>query len=164
MKWVDDFVIFREHLIPTRHLPKFYYNISNIFAITKPLCIPRHSIMKKGQDFTCIFDYVGFTWNIASKSVFVPTKKRLQALAKVHDTLLAPGPQHLRSAKLPPYMDLSNTSHLYIEMVIMPSLDSLHFCSQMTMPNSTCQLPPAIISCGGTPSSPFLTSCAPSPH
>lgn len=93
-KWVDDFVFF---CIPTSHTssesldPVFMYHIdlSTILQISKPLGIPWHSITNKGQDFTFMFDYFGFTWSLPRPpsdftcTVSLPDSKCLKLLAKV---------------------------------------------------------------------------------
>ena len=88
-KWVDDFIFFQElALLPSSQAKPnqpspFQYNLSDVFAITNPLGIPWHNILKKGQDFTPHFSYVGFHWDIAAKSVSVPKDKCFRALQKL---------------------------------------------------------------------------------
>ena len=78
IKWVDDFVFFREPKSTSgvNNRPyTFRYSLSDILAITKPLGIPWHDISKKGQDFSTCFDYVGFCWDMAARTVTVPPEK-----------------------------------------------------------------------------------------
>ena len=84
IEWVVNFVFFREPSISAQPLPHaFPYDLTDVFSVTKPLGIPWHSISKKGQDFAPHFDYVGFSWDIAKRSVTVPDEKRLHAIAKL---------------------------------------------------------------------------------
>jgi len=65
-KWVNDLVIFRSlsnmTLADSHHT--YDYDLASVFCITDHLGIPWHPISKKGQDFGCIFKYLGFLWNL----------------------------------------------------------------------------------------------------
>ena len=86
MKWVDNFIFFRE-LMNLFGCPQFPYRLSNLLTLTKPLGIPWHRIAKKGQDSASCFDYISFCWDIAARCVSVPHNKRMHAIHKVTTVL-----------------------------------------------------------------------------
>jgi len=94
IKWVDDFIFFRSPSISVTSGPSEYFSfdLSSILNITKPLGIPWHRLSKKGHDFQQTFNYVGFTWDIASRSVSLPSDKHLRLLNKVSAMLISPAP------------------------------------------------------------------------
>jgi hypothetical protein len=89
IKWVDDFAFFRSpinsYTDPSgilRHI--FCYDLDMILAISEPLGIPWHPVLSKGQDFATTFEYSGFDWDLVSKTVSLPDRKRLKKLAKLN--------------------------------------------------------------------------------
>ena len=91
VKWVDDFVLFREPTHSSSQLSRpFYYNLDDILVIMKLLGIPWHDVTKKGQDFRPSFTYIGFTWDIRCRTVHVPEDKRLRACHKIDSILSSP--------------------------------------------------------------------------
>jgi hypothetical protein len=88
VKWVDDFDIFR---FPSPN-GKFYgtvdgviyrydYDLDSMKEMIAPLGVPWHKT--KGSDFSDIFVYVGFTWDLTQKTVSLPEKKRIKYLNKL---------------------------------------------------------------------------------
>jgi hypothetical protein len=87
-KWVDDHSIFRfpiggGYLLPDGSTAPFLFafGLIDIFEKSLPLGIPWHP--KKCIDFAYIFTYLGFLWDLVSRSVSLPEAKRLKYLAKV---------------------------------------------------------------------------------
>ena len=158
VKWVDNFVFFREPSTSAQPLPYvFPYDLANVFSVTKPLGISWHSISKKGQDFAPHFDYVGFSWNITTRSVTVPDEKRLRAIAKLHFVLST---KHYLIATLHPSTAPYNTLLSCTGMAAIPSLASPISwpTSQAISSNITSRCVPVQISYGGNRSWPTLTS------
>ena len=88
LKWVDDFLFFRIP-IPVPFYPssplhiQYSYDLSTIISITAPLGVPWHPVETKGQDFQPSVTYVGFVWNLDTRSVSLSCKKRGKYLAKI---------------------------------------------------------------------------------
>ena len=84
IKLVDDFIFFLSPSEPvlSPFPPVFHYDLSTIRSITDPLGIPWHPISKKGHDFQSSFTYVGFSWDIPSRSVSLSSEKCLHLLSK----------------------------------------------------------------------------------
>jgi len=96
IKWVDDFIFFRQPVQSSLSIdshPIFSFDLSSIFNITIPLGIPWHPLAKKGHNFQSFFSYVGFEWDIPSRSVSISTAKRLRILSKVSTLLSVPHPR-----------------------------------------------------------------------
>lgn len=96
-KWVDDFVIFCFPISGDGSLGTPYaylYDWKSMLEKIKSLGIPWHET--KGQDFDFTFVYLGFYWNIASKTVSLTDKKHLKFLHRVNEFLIlyenAPAP------------------------------------------------------------------------
>ncbi len=89
VKWVDDFVLFRELLpkLTPNSTTSFPYNLADILSITHPLSIPWHDVFKKGQDFASSFNYISFTWDIKQRTVHVPLEKWIRAINKIQYAL-----------------------------------------------------------------------------
>ena len=98
IKWVNDFVFFCSPITVLTDVDngvEYLYRIdlSTILAISDPLGIPWHPTSHKGQDFTFVFDYFGFTWTLAhipsdQHCVALPDKKHIKALDKVSSFLM----------------------------------------------------------------------------
>ncbi|GBE80134.1 hypothetical protein SCP_0213370 [Sparassis crispa] len=79
VKWVDDFTLFR---FPCEIGPfvedgfRYRYDLTYAKELIAPLCIPWHST--KDQEFANSFDYVGFHWDIAQRTVSLSERKRLK--------------------------------------------------------------------------------------
>ena len=87
-KWVDDVVIFRVPVSPSRSaLPAFSFDLKMVFRITAPLGVPWHPIEKKGQDFASSVKYVRFLWDLDHRRVSLPDKKCIKLLAKIDNFL-----------------------------------------------------------------------------
>ena len=92
IKWVDDFNVFRYATeqglfagISNNVLYRYDYDLSHIKAMIAPLGIPWHT--SKGSPFGDHFSYVGFDWDLISKTVSLSPSKREKHLAKVLLTL-----------------------------------------------------------------------------
>lgn len=87
-KWVDDFDVFR---FPVEHGPfvgtsdgiiyHYSYDLTSIKQLIAPLQIPWHK--DKGQEFGDSFVYVGFLWDLPSRTVRLPERKRLKLISKL---------------------------------------------------------------------------------
>lgn len=78
--WVDDFVFFRfpVTLLPT---PKFSYSLIDIYDIAKRLGWPWKE--SKTRPFSLEFKYLGFLWNLSTKTVQIPEQKKLRYLTRL---------------------------------------------------------------------------------
>jgi hypothetical protein len=78
--WVDDFVFFRFPilLIPT---PLFSYSLTDIYALAKHLGWPWKE--SKTRPFSTEFKYLGFIWNLMTKTVQIPEQKKLRYVEKL---------------------------------------------------------------------------------
>src|SRR5882724_12140111 len=88
LKWVNDFVFFRVpiHALPSTCSPQhiqYSYGIPTILSITAHLSVPWHPIEMKGQDFQSSVTYVGFVWDLDTRSVSLSDKKHKKYLAKI---------------------------------------------------------------------------------
>lgn len=86
-KWVDDLFNFQ---IPIAEGPKpgtwvYGHGLVDIFRLAKRLGIPWH--MVKTTDYAFVGIYLGFLWNLLSRTVSLPDKKRLKYLGRVEDAL-----------------------------------------------------------------------------
>ncbi len=87
-KWVDDFDILRYAsktitLGDGSVLYHYSFDLSTIFEVSAPLGIVWHPITEKGHDFAFETVYVGFLWNLKTRMVSLPDKKRVKYLLKV---------------------------------------------------------------------------------
>jgi len=82
--WVDDFVFFRSPSTPgtSPHTPHTYpYDLTTIESITRPLGWPwKHS---KTKPFDSTFTYLGFVWDLTTKRVQIPDKKKAKYLDRL---------------------------------------------------------------------------------
>ena len=93
IKWVDNFIFFRSPIVSslgTSSPPSFTFNLKTIKQITDPLSILWHPLSKKGHDFQSFFSYVGFKWDIDSKTVTISSKKCLCLISKIVSLLSIP--------------------------------------------------------------------------
>jgi hypothetical protein len=94
VKWVDDFNIF--------HFPKsnglflstsdgvkyhYGYDLMSIKESIAPLGIPWHK--EKGQEFSDMFTYIGFLWDLPNKTVSLPTLKHDKSLRQLSGFIAA---------------------------------------------------------------------------
>jgi hypothetical protein len=84
IKWVDDFIFFRYPRHSINHDSLTYsYNAELIWNIAEELGWPW--ARSKFIDFTSSFQYIGFWWDLASKTVELPDKKKTKYLARLLD-------------------------------------------------------------------------------
>ena len=78
--WVDDFVFFRfpRMLLPS---PVFSYSLTEIYTLAKRLGWPWKEL--KMRPFSEEFRYLGFSWNLTTKTVQIPEEKKLRYLGKL---------------------------------------------------------------------------------
>ena len=78
--WVDDFVFFRipVTLYPT---PTFSYSLTHIYALAKRLGWPWKE--SKTKPFAKQFKYLGFIWDLSTRTVQIPGQKKLRYLEKL---------------------------------------------------------------------------------
>ena len=80
-KWVDDFVFFRFPISIALRPPTFPYSLSDIYDLAKRLGWPWKE--SKTRPFASEFKYLGFIWNLSSKTVEIPDAKKLRYLSKL---------------------------------------------------------------------------------
>ena len=78
--WVDDFVFFRIPITPLP-FPSFSYALTDIYALAKRLGWPWKE--SKTRPFAKEFKYLGFLWNLSTKTVQIPEQKKLRYLEKL---------------------------------------------------------------------------------
>jgi hypothetical protein len=82
IKWVDDFIFFR---YPSRRLSdtsyEFTYSAELIWTIAEELGWPWAPA--KFVDFAQSFNYIGFLWNLSTKLVELPEKKKRKYLDRI---------------------------------------------------------------------------------
>ena len=86
--WVDDFVFFRSLItsgtslsIPSPNTCTYSYDLDTIYSITQPLGWPwKHS---KTKPFDSIFTYLGFLWDLITKCIQIPDKKKAKYLDRL---------------------------------------------------------------------------------
>ena len=79
--WVDDFVFFRFPLPCNSFPPTYSYSLSDIYNVARRLGWPWK--VSKTRPFAPEFKYIGFLWNLSTKSVQIPEDKKLRYLAKL---------------------------------------------------------------------------------
>ena len=79
--WVDDFVFFRFPLLANPNPPTFSYSLSDIYDLAKRLGWPWKE--SKTRPFASEFKYLGFTWDLSSKTVQIPATKKTRYLQKL---------------------------------------------------------------------------------
>jgi hypothetical protein len=78
-KWVDDFLFFRYRI--SENPPTFTYELADIYALGEALGWPwKHS---KTRPFATSFKYIGFSWDLAHKTIQIPENKKLRYLEKL---------------------------------------------------------------------------------
>jgi hypothetical protein len=80
-KWVDDFVFFRFPLSILSGIPIFSYSLSEIYGLAAQLGWPWKE--SKTRPFAVEFLYLGFLWDLSTKTVQIPDPKKLRYLAKL---------------------------------------------------------------------------------
>ena len=79
--WVDDFVFFRFPISITQGIPAFSYSLSDIYDVARQLGWPWKN--SKTRPFAPQFKYLGFSWDLTTKSVQIPEPKKIQYLSKL---------------------------------------------------------------------------------
>lgn len=81
--WVDDFVFFRLPISsdPTNDFPVFTYSLSDIYSLGDRLGWPWKR--SKTRPFNAQFKYLGFVWDLTTKTVQIPSDKKLRYLSKL---------------------------------------------------------------------------------
>src|SRR5271156_2863271 len=79
--WVDDFVFFRFPLPSTEPIPSFSYSLTDIYAVATRLGWPWKP--SKTRPFASEFKYLGFSWDLVSKTVQLPPLKKTRYLSKL---------------------------------------------------------------------------------
>ena len=86
-KWVDDFVFFRFPTSINSGVPSFPYSLSDIYNLASQLGWPWKA--SKTRPFAPEFKYLGFVWNLSTKTVQIPTDKRPDILLNSSPGLMA---------------------------------------------------------------------------
>jgi hypothetical protein len=79
--WVDDFVFFRYPIYNNSTTPSYSYSLSDIYNVALLLGWPWKD--SKTSPFAFYFKYVGFLWNLSSKTVQIPDSKKARYLVKL---------------------------------------------------------------------------------
>lgn len=90
--WVDDFVFFRFPSSRDSEPLTFSYSLSDIYEVATCLGWPWKE--SKTRPFSVEFKYLGFIWNLSSKTVQIPQSKKLRYLSKLE--LWVPGHKFLK--------------------------------------------------------------------
>jgi hypothetical protein len=90
--WVDDFVFFR-FPTSTSPTPVFSYSLSDIYDLATRLGWPWK--LSKTRPFDHQFKYLGFIWNLSTKTVQIPGDKKTRYLSKLEPWI----PSHRFSKK-----------------------------------------------------------------
>ncbi len=87
IKWVDDLFNFQIPIAKGPNLGTWVYGhgLADIFRLAKRLGIQWH--MVKTTDYAFVGIYLGFLWNLLSRTMSLPDKKRLKYLGWVKDAL-----------------------------------------------------------------------------
>jgi hypothetical protein len=115
--WVDNFVFFRFPLLFGNDPPNFSYSLIDIYNLASHLGWPWKP--SKTKSFVSEFKYLGFTWNLANKTVQIPLLKKV-----------------CYTTKLEPWITGWKFSRKEVELV----LDTLVHCS-LALPDDHSQLP-----------------------
>jgi hypothetical protein len=82
LRWVDDFIFFRQPRIPSSSGPWSYtYDESLIWSTAKDLGLPWS--VKKHIPFAHTFPYIGFMWDLDNKTVEIPKDKCNKFLSRL---------------------------------------------------------------------------------
>jgi hypothetical protein len=115
VKWVDDFNVFRFpktdghfHGISDGVEHMYDYDLTSIKSLIAPLGIPWHKT--KGQEFSDTFTYLGFHWDIPSKSVSLPNLKHEKYLCKL--SLFISACEHAQVSKAHAESIIGTLSHI----------------------------------------------------
>ena len=84
--WVDDFVFFRSPILPSQEPLVFPYSLDDIYNLAARLGWPWKP--SKTRPFAAEFKYLGFTWNLSTKTVQIPSSKRTRYLSKLEPWIL----------------------------------------------------------------------------
>ncbi|THH20436.1 hypothetical protein EUX98_g8586 [Antrodiella citrinella] len=86
-KWVDDLINFRSPLgvDPVSDAYVYAYGLTDIFRVTAPLGVPWHP--KKITDYSHEVVYLGFLWNLQTRTVSLPDTKREKYTGKLMKVL-----------------------------------------------------------------------------
>jgi hypothetical protein len=79
--WVDDFAFFRFPTAIHSNTPSFSYSLSDIYELASELGWPWKK--SKTRPFAVEFKYLGFLWNLSTKTVQIPDPKKHRYLAKL---------------------------------------------------------------------------------
>ena len=79
--WVDDFVFFRFPIVSNSIPLLFSYSLSDIYKLATTLGWPWKE--SKTRPFSHEFKYLGFVWDLSTKTVQIPTDKKTRYLAKL---------------------------------------------------------------------------------
>ena len=79
--WVDDFTFFRFPVSIESGIPIFSYSLSDIYNLASRLGWPWKE--SKTRPFAVEFKYLGFIWNLSSKTVQIPDSKKSRYLIKL---------------------------------------------------------------------------------
>src|SRR5882724_8096849 len=76
--------------LPSPSPPSSSFDLATIKQITDPLGIPWHPLLKEGHNFQSSFSYIGFEWDIHSRTVTISSEKCLHLISKLTTPLSSP--------------------------------------------------------------------------
>jgi hypothetical protein len=128
IKWVDDYDFFQE---PSSQWPGeknvtvyiYSFDLDTILAITVPLGVPWHDIIKGGI-FSFLADYVGFLWDLLGQSVAVLQRKHEKYLECIELFLASPKSTLEASTKL--LGTLQHTTFVHTWQIFPTGAHTLH--------------------------------------
>jgi len=134
LKWVDDFIFFRyAHYDSTRSSWSYLYNAQLIWNIARYLGWPW--ALAKFIDFSSVFPYVGFMWDMEEKVVYLTAEKCAKFVAR-----------------LEPWTSGGLVTHHDCQVV----LGTLNHCA-LILPDSRSHLPSLFRLCGSFGQSHYMT-------
>ena len=87
VKWSDDHNIFRFPIAGDGITTPFSYayDSQKVLEAVASIGVPWHPFSSKGQDFSSITTYTGFCWDIRSRQVYLPERKRKKFSRRVEE-------------------------------------------------------------------------------
>jgi hypothetical protein len=80
--WVDDYVFFRFPISSTDETPSFSYSLNDVYDLASWLEWPWKP--SKTRPFASEFKYLGFMWNLSTKTFQIPSSKKTRYLTKLN--------------------------------------------------------------------------------
>ena len=89
---MGDFVFFRIPISIDSGLPSFSYSLADIYHLASQLGWPWKE--SKTRPFSPEFKYLGFIWNLSTKTVQIPDDKKVRYLSKLQPWIVGHKKRH----------------------------------------------------------------------